>query len=181
MTQRPPPAPVPLPSRWPVAIRSAELLRGTLVRCGPGVRPVGWPETPRVRLAALDTWLDPGRIAILLTAAWVWGFARAPDSPLELATPQRKRPGALTPTGAVLHQHRYEAGSIQELGGFWVTTPARTLTDMLRLSEPFSGAHRIACRLILVSTPLSREQVHAALREQAAPFRRRARERLDGL
>ncbi len=80
---------VPRWDRWPEAVRSAELRAGSLVRCGPGYRPVGWPETPRVRAAALAPWLGAGRTAVLGTAAWIWGAAREPGSPLEIATEAR--------------------------------------------------------------------------------------------
>ena len=71
---------------WPEALRSAELRRGTLVACGPGVRGVGWPDSPRVRLAALAPWLSGGRVAAFRTAAWVWGAAREPGRPLRVTT-----------------------------------------------------------------------------------------------
>lgn len=80
---------VPRWDRWPEAVRSAELRAGSLVRCGPGYRPVGWPETPWVRAAALAPWLGAGRTAVLGTAAWIWGAAREPGSPLEVATEAR--------------------------------------------------------------------------------------------
>lgn len=163
---------------WPDAVRSAELQRGTLVRCGPGVRLVSWPETPRVRLTAIAPWLGAEHIAILQTAAWVWGAARSPGRPLELSTQHRRRTRAESPVGTLVHQYAYATNATVRFGDFEVTTPLRTITDLLRLPEDFTRVHRLACRLLLLSPEIDRALISTALGSGPPPHRRRARDRL---
>ncbi|QYM76068.1 hypothetical protein [Leucobacter luti] len=166
---------------WPAAIRSAELQRGTLVRCGPGVRLVSWPETPRVRLTALAPWLGTELIAVLETAAWVWGASSTPGRPMHLSTQHRRRTRGEPPVGALVHQFSYAPHAIVRYGPFEVTTPLRTVTDLLRLPEEFTHAHRVSCRLLLLSAEIERSLVDGALAVGPPPHRRRARARLSAL
>lgn len=174
----PSPPPVPRFDRWPHAVRSAELLRGTLVRCGPGVRPVGWPETPRVRAAALAPWLTPDRIAIRMSAAWIWGAARRPDAPLELSTADRRRPEPGAHRDHLLRQFRYADDALRLLDGFVVTDPEQTVYDLLRVPHGFGRRHRVACRLLLRLVPDGREGVAQRLERQHSHYRALARSRL---
>ncbi len=170
--------PVPRFERWPDAVRSAELLRGTLVRCGPGVRAVGWPETPRVRAAALAPWLTPGRIAIRMSAAWIWGAARRPDAPLELSTAGRRRPGPGAHRDHLLHQFAYDDAALRSLDDFTVTGPEQTVYDLLRMPAGFTRRHAVACRLLLQLVPDGRAGVEERLERQHSHYRALARSRL---
>ncbi|MBL3698084.1 type IV toxin-antitoxin system AbiEi family antitoxin [Leucobacter luti] len=169
---------MPRVDTWPAAVRSAELTRGTLVRCGPGVRLVGWPETPRTRLAALAPWLASGHVAVLRTAAWVWGATRSPGRPLEVSALRHRGAHSMRATEVRVHEYRLSAAEVARFGQFATTGPLRTVADLLRLSAEFTPAHRIACRLLLVAHGLSRAAVLEALAAGPAPQRRRARERL---
>ncbi|MBL3686917.1 hypothetical protein D3248_08130 [Leucobacter zeae] len=168
-----PSRPVPVPpriDRWPVAVRSAELQRGTLVRCGPGLRLVGWPESPRVRLHALAPWGADRRIAVMATAAWVWGALRSPDPELDFGTGGGRAAGARAPLTRI-REFSCAPDEIIAFGEFRVTAPERTLVDMLRHTASFAPAHRVACRLLLLGVPGGR----AALRERIACGRRQYR------
>lgn len=175
------PRAIPRIDRWPQAVRSAELLRGALARCGPGLRPVGWPETPRVRAAALAPWLAPDRIAIRMSAAWIWGAARDPGAPLEFSTAGRRRPARRVHPDHLLHQFGYAEDAVERLGDFSVTTPEQTVHDLLRLPSGFTARHRVACRLLLQLVPDGRRGVAGRLCAQHAQYRALARERLSGL
>lgn len=180
MTQRSLP-PLPCFDHWPAAVRSAERLRGTLLRCGPGVRGVGWPETPRVRAAALRPWLDADHVAVRLTAAWVWGVCREPGHPLEFSTLNRRRPERRTPApGVSVHQFAY---AHHELSAFApdlrVTTPAQTACDLLRNPEAFDRAHLVAVRLLIRMIPGGSDQLRTTLRNGRAQYRAVALRRLD--
>lgn len=133
---------------WPEALRSAERLRGSLVPCGPGVRGIGWPETPRVRTAALAPWLGGGRIATHLTAAWVWGAARSPGRPLQVTARSGRRSYGVDSEWLRVYELRYTEADTHRFGEFGVTTPLRTVIDMLHGDAPFTAVERIACRLL---------------------------------
>lgn len=173
--------PVPRFDRWPQAVRSAELLRGSLVRCGPGVRAVGWPETPRVRAAALAPWLTPDRIAIRMSAAWIWGAARRPDPMLELSTAGRRRPAHRARRDHLLHQFAYPETAVRALDGFAVTDPEQTIYDLLRLPHAFGHRHRLACRLLLGMVADGRTGIERRLELQHPHYRAVARARLERL
>ncbi|MFT4232259.1 MAG: hypothetical protein QM606_05720, partial [Leucobacter sp.] len=160
------------------AVRSAELLRGALVRCGPGVRPVGWPDVPRVRAAALAPWLSADRIAIRMCAAWIWGAAREPGLPLEFSTTERRRPGRREHPDHLLHQFAYDERALHRFDGFALTAPEQTLHDLLRIPEAFSPDRRVACRLLLRLVEGGRDRVEQRIGEQRGPFRTLARTRL---
>ena len=176
----PSPTMPPRIDRWPVAVRSAELLRGTLARCGPGHRLVGWPESPGVRLQALAPWGSEARIAVLDTAAWAWGALRDPGSVLDFGTGGGRAGGSRAPMTRI-HEFTHPEDEIVDFGGFRVTTRVRTVTDLLRHAEQFTRQHRVACRLLL----LSAEQGRAELRDRIAHGRRQYRatalRRLDAL
>ncbi|WP_146120021.1 hypothetical protein [Leucobacter massiliensis] len=163
---------------WPEAVRSAELMRGTLLRCGPGVRLAAWPETPRVRAAALAPWLTPDRIAIRMVAAWVWGAARDPGRPLEFSTAGRRRPSAQRRSELVLRQYHYPEGTVVPLDGLLVTVPEQTVYDLLRSPGDFGDRQRLACRLLAQLVSGGRAGLAARLEQQHAQFRALARRRL---
>ena len=172
-----PPAP-PRVDGWPPAVRSAELLRGTLVRCGPGARLAAWPESPRVRAAALAPWTAPDRIAIAGTAAWIWGAARHPGTPLELSTARGRRPPLGVPSDVRLRQFRFRPGELAVLDGLALTTPLRTAADLLRAPAPFAAPHRATCRLLLRLVDGGAEAAGRVIAAERRPSRGLALERL---
>lgn len=175
------PAP-PIPprlDRWPAAVRSAELLRGAAVRCGPGVRLISWPETPAVRAAAISRAFEHDRVAARLTAAWIWGAAREPGTPLRFIASRGRLLGDVMRAGIAVHEYRLEGSEIAEVGGLSVTTPVRTVYDLLR--APHLGRRElVACRCLL-----GRNGVRAGLRAfiaaRSRPYDERVRLRLEDL
>lgn len=166
---------------WSIAELSAEMLRGSVTVCGPGHRLLSWPETPRVRLTALAPWTLPDRIAVLDTAAWVWGAMCDPGRPLQLSTFDGVRAPTVQGPDASVHQYRYRDEEIVQFGEFFVTSPARTVHDLLRLDEPVPPARRVACRLLLAATAGGAETVRAATTGRSRPHNRRVLERLAAL
>lgn len=148
---------------WPPAVRSAELIRGTLVRCGPGLRPVAWPDIPRVRLAALAPWLGCDRVPTHLTAAWVWGAAAHPGSPLQLAVSGGTRRPEFTPRDVHVRSLSFGMDELAPFGSFSVTSPTRTICDLLRTRQRPDLATRVACRLLLRLIPGGHSVVLAAI------------------
>ena len=176
------PAAPPSFAHWPHAVRSAALLTGTLVRCGPGERAVGWPDTPRARCAALAQQLAGTYIAAEETAAWVWGTARDPGSPLSLITQGTRAPatfelGRDAQLIKVKHFRLYP-GDVEHIDGHRVTTPERTLYDLLRSPEPFTAARRVASRLLLRMGSDAPTGVQARVERSSFADRARAHRRI---
>lgn len=134
---------------WPTALRSAGRLHGALVPCGPGVRGVGWPETPRVRATALAEFIGEDRVATHLTAAWVWGAARDPGRPLRASVPAKRRYTGIDTEMLRVSELRLSESDVTPLGRFAVTTPLRTVLDLLHDPDGFGPVERIACRLLV--------------------------------
>lgn len=171
-----PPVP-PCAARTPVAVRSADLLTGVLVRCGHGTRPVGWPETPRVRASSLSPWVRSGQIVLGLTAAWIWSARRTPGRRIELTTARgRTRVPGEVPICTV-REVRLPPEETTMFGGIGVTTPLRTLFDLLHRPQPFELDDVVCCRLLAHQVPGWPEALHGILREHRSAFRARANDR----
>lgn len=160
------------------AVRSAELLRGSLVRCGPGVRGVGWPETSGVRALALPHPDAGGHelVAVAYTAAWVWGAEWNNDSPIVFSTLQRMR--FLRTAIAPLHVREYAIAPSDTVAicGVRVTTPERTVYDLLYLDEDEYELYGVnALRSLVEHSPhLARSDITRAFHTRNRPHRRRA-------
>src|SRR5690554_1436589 len=139
--------------RWPVALRSAMLLRGALVRCGPGVRGVSWPDCAAVRLEALRPWLTEDLVAVHLTAAWVWGAALDPADPLCIASLAGRRPAPSSSPGVRRYEQRFSPDELVSFGALRVTNELRTILDLLHIPGEFGCAERLACALMISRLP----------------------------
>lgn len=175
--------PRPLPRippvyRWPIAVRSAEALRGTLVRCGPGLRLAGWPETSRVRATALAPWYTEHRVAVKMSAAWIWGASRHPGRPLRFATLGGRRAEMVSSSILILQQLRFATDDVIYLDKFAVTSPLRTALDLLRDPDEFDATTRATFRLLLPLLHGGRRTVETALIEGPQAYRNVALERL---
>ena len=166
---------------WPIAIQSAERLRGTVMRCGPGLRAVGWPETPRVRLATLAPWLEGKRVATHLTAAWVWGAARSLGPRIQVSTRVGRRGVTAHNPELRVYEIRYTQADTHQFGKFRVSTPLRTIIDLLYDHAGFDKRERVACRLLTRLVPGGIDEVRMYLDTHPRPYRSRAHERLRAL
>lgn len=134
---------------WQVTLVSAALLTGTLVRCGPGVRAVGWPDTPLARATALAPLITGRYVAVEQTAAWIWGAMDSPGTPLTLSTRVGRVPQA-DQDHLARKQFRLAPDDIAQLAEHTVTTPERTAYDLLRAPDRFTTPRRVACRLLIL-------------------------------
>ena len=159
-------------------MRSAARLHGALVPCGPGFRGVGWPETPTVRASALAEFLVDDRIATHLTAAWVWGAARSPGRPLRVSTKARRRVTLPATEQLRVAEARLAPEDSCRLGDFGVTTPLRTMLDLLHDPEDFGPAELVACRVLSQQVPNGWRSVSEHVTEHRRPYRRSAELRL---
>lgn len=148
----------------PVAISSAELLHGTLRRLGPGIVPAHWPDTSLTRAAALRDYLRSNLIPCGMTAAWIWQTAPPPTlshpQPSQQATSTSRQmhfpltfctAGSLTqkvPSWYSLHRFKLAPQDVIKLGTISVTSPARTLADILRSRIELTRTVIVTCRLL---------------------------------
>ena len=171
------PAP-PRIDRWPVAVRSAARLRGALATCGPGVRGIGWPESPAVRLVALAPWVGTELAVCGITAAWVWGARREPGRPLHATAARGRRAGIGDPAALSVHEYRVASGDIVELEGLRVTSRLRTAEELLYHEPVFGPAERASCRLLLLGVPEGADALRERIEGSRRPHRVRARSRM---
>ncbi|MFF8817955.1 hypothetical protein ACF07D_08165 [Leucobacter sp. NPDC015123] len=183
-TTRPIPSP-PRVDHWAPALRSAALLTGTLVRSGPGLRPVSWPDTEKSRCAALGGLLLERYAAAEQTAAWIWGACRSPGPRMRLITLRGRAPAGFELVGlrrlASISHFRLVEGDIARIGEYGVTSRSRTVYDLLRSPEPFTAARLVAARLLMLTEPGIADRL-ATRADAASPIdRTRVRERLRAL
>lgn len=177
--EHPPHAGVPVDvTRWPHAVRSAELVRGTLVRCGPGLRFAAWPETAAVRAEAIRQELDDKQMPVLLAAAWVWGCARHPGTPFACSTQRGTRPKLRSQPQLTVHEFRYPDTDLVRCGPLTLPTPARTACDLVRLTDALEVTVVVAIRLLLRKAGLSRVEWEHTLRHGPGRHRKRAMQRV---
>lgn len=171
----------PRVDHWPPALRSAALLTGTLVRCGPGYRPVSWPDNAVARCTAIGGLLAQRYAAIEDTAAWIWGVRRSPGSPIRLLTRRGRAPASFeavhSDIDVLVSNYRLTPGDVVELAGYGVTSRIRTVYDLLRAQAPLGRERLIACRLLLLAEPGARgllaERATRASRADRARIERR--------
>lgn len=167
--------------KWPVAMQYAFHLRGALLRCGPGFRGAGWPETPCVRLCSLGSWLGQGRCASHLTAAWVWDASDEPGTPLSIAALAGRRGTLNSLENVRKHELRLATDEVQAFEDLWVTTPLRTAVDLLHDSEVFSAQQQTAVSRLMRQIPGGKEHLLACLSARRRPHRRLAESRLSAI
>lgn len=152
------------------------LLRGDLVRCGPGVRGIAWPDTPTVRLTALAPYLLDDRVASHLTAAWVWLATAELAEPVQIATsPQRGH--AVRHADSRIAQLAFAEHDTERLGDFLVTTPARTAFDLLHDPALTGSSSFAATRRLLRLVPDRGAALSEQLARERRPYTRLARKR----
>lgn len=165
---------------WPLPVQHAMRLRGALIPCGPGMRGAGWPDNPKVRLATLGAHLEHGLVAAYLTAAWVWDASPTPGAPLSVAAPAGSARWPVSPE-AHRFEFRFTPGDTMKLGNFGITSPRRTLLDLIHRPDIFDASTHEACRNLLNLLRGTREQVVEEIESTRRPHARLARERLHAL
>lgn len=149
----------PRVNHWPSALKSAAALQGTLIPTGPGYRAAAWPDTPAARCAALGALLTPRFAAAELTAAWVWGECETLPSPVSFTTRRGRVPPLLDISGVSLREFALTDDDLVYVGEFAVTSPSRTVFDIVRLLPSVTGAHSRICRRLLARAPGNWEAV----------------------
>lgn len=166
----------------PPTVLSAERLNGTVVQVGTFFAPLIGFDT---RLARLSTALVPYQDGVIYsgqTAAWIWGAIRELPLPAEYAVSTTKRMHIRTSTPHRKRELCFSDEDVAVLGGYHVTTPLRTVFDLLLSSQVLTRELRVACRLLFTCDGVTREAVLAKLNSSPrVPHTKRMRERLHNI
>lgn len=147
-------------------LSEAELLAaqsdGHTARVGEGFIPADAVETPALRARSLTPLIPPGTAGMGPTAVWIYGFcATAPvRHHVVRVTPKRIRP----PASPLVRLHETEVASAEltMIGPLAVTTPFRTLVDLLHLGNA-NPDFAPAARLLVQALPELHAQVEPVL------------------
>ena len=113
---------------------NAARLDGLLVEIGEGYMPADLPEDAGARAAALSPILTPGYAASGPTAAWVHGVGDAPPSRHHIQRAVDHRPRIEQRREVIAHEGRIPPADLIFVAAVPVTTPLRTLTDLVLTS-----------------------------------------------
>ena len=172
------PSPVLLPSpRLSASELRAAVLDGEVVAIGEGFVPIDAPVTAYARAASLAPLLIDQRVVIAdRSAAWVWGWGRAPAAIMtcvaitaRIPSPDRRR---LRSREVIIDDDERRM-----LGSVAVTAPVRTLLDLAR-HDPSDDVIALLAAGI-AAHDVAPETIEAALtRRRSLSFVRPARARL---
>lgn len=116
---------------------SAARLDGLLVEVGEGYMPADLPEDAGARASALAPILSPGYAASGPTAAWVHGIGDAPPQRHHLQRAVDRRPRVELRRNVVVHEGQVAPNDLLFVAAVPVTTPLRTLTDLVLTSSRY--------------------------------------------
>ncbi|MDP3949857.1 SAM-dependent methyltransferase [Microbacterium sp.] len=112
----------------------AARLDGLLVEVGEGYMPADLPEDAGARAAAVSPILSPGYAASGPTAAWVHGVGDTPPARHHTQRAVDHRPRIDQRRDVIAHEGRVPHSDLIVIGEIPVTTPLRTLTDLVLTS-----------------------------------------------
>lgn len=154
---------------------SALRLDGEVFAVGDGFVCSDSDDDPSMRIRAVSALLGRPRIAARRTACWIYGEDIACPRPVEVVVPAGKSQSTEALRGVRLRESLLADGEVVDLAGLLVTSPLRTVADLLR--EPaWSRTDARAVSGLMSRQDLSLERVAAALAD-----RRFQRERVRAL
>jgi hypothetical protein len=126
-----------LSSDLPLAELCAARLDGELYAIDSGYSPIDLPEDAEQRARSIIELCPDRIIAEQRTAAWIWGATDSPPTRHELCASLGARSKSAVPRRATVREVVIDEVSIVELGGIRVTTPLRTILDLVRFNDDF--------------------------------------------
>lgn len=163
----------------PLAIQSVERMAGSVVPLGATVWPVIGADTLHARLVAAQPNYQSGVIFQGLTAAWIWGARRESPIRLEYAVHHKHRVQISSRDPFVRREMTFLTEDISQIQGRMITSPLRTIFDLLQLPEPVFNHERVTLRLLFLIGSVSRAQVLGRLKmSPRTPHSREMRKRL---
>ncbi|HUH52979.1 MAG TPA: hypothetical protein VLZ31_02915 [Microbacteriaceae bacterium] len=169
-------------SLLPRSVINAELLLGSVVKCGPGVLGVGWPDSATARAATFKAFDPHDLVVVKESAAFVWGYEWRTSQMIEFSTLNAKRHLEPPPLNTVIHEYSIVDTETVSLAGVLVTTPLRTIYDLIYTSdEAFKTAAEHACIFLINKFSIQISDILAMLHSIRRPYRNRARRRVTQL
>lgn len=160
---------------------SAARIDGVLIEVGEGYMPPDLPEDAGARATSLTPIVPDGYALCGPTAAWVHGVRDAPPSCHHLQRISPRRPRISPARNVVVHERLIGADEFEFIAGMPVTTPLRTLTDLVLESRGGAETDRWM-RSLAAAAPALVPQVHALLAaRERMPGKRAALARLTDL
>jgi hypothetical protein len=163
----------------PIAELCAARLDGELYGLDEGFALIDAPPTNETRAAALGARAHERLIAEQHTAAWVWGASIDPPLRHEFCARIDRRTRPPFGTAFSVREVVIDETEIRMLGGMHVTSPLRTIIDLVRFSPLFADDDARIVRSLRERYGVSLVQCENALHERPhLPNKRRALERL---
>ncbi|OZB85135.1 MAG: hypothetical protein B7X41_08190 [Microbacterium sp. 14-71-5] len=140
--------------RLSLAELTAARLDGDVVGLGETFAPADLVETAVLRAASLIPLIPgmPGAAFAGMSAAWIHGAGDAAPEPHEIQSASGRRLRAPATRRIIVHDPILGPADLQRLGGVAVTTPERTLIDLLRWPVTLPERHEWA-RLLVQADP----------------------------
>ena len=118
-------------------------------------------------------------IADRLTAAWVYGVRADPPAALHVCVDRARRGTASVPPGFDLRQCALDRNDVVRIGGTRVTSPLRTVVDLLRTEQRFTAGLALQLQALLDLAGATSGDCRMHIRRRAqSPGTRRALVRL---
>jgi hypothetical protein len=149
----------------------AARLDGDLVEVGEAYLPADAVETAALRARSLLPLLTPTVAAAHTSAAWIHGALDAPPARHTLQRCVGWRLHQRWSRRFVYRESQLPAEDLMHLGGIAVTTPARTLVDLVRGGDP---ADRAAAHVLATLHPGILDDVRAWVAGRGGPGAHRA-------
>jgi len=161
------------------AVLSAERMNGTIVPLGHYYAPIINANSMVARLHCSLQPHHPDVIFSGLTAAWVWGALRDAPARMEYSVRANKRISIRTQIPHIKREMQFSSSDVVRIGPFEVTSPLRTVFDLVQSSAPMTVEMRVACRLLLLREDSARKKIlHTLKNKPRTPHATRVREQI---
>ncbi|MDO4241781.1 MAG: hypothetical protein Q4C71_04535 [Microbacteriaceae bacterium] len=166
-------------NQMPHPVLAGMISRGTVERCGPGVRGVTWKDTPILRAAILQALIPEQTTLVQESAAWVWGAKTCENQHLiQCNQGHTRKLSDSDSTSPIVTLHifnkRLQGNDVCKINEQRITTPLRTISDLLLSSSNFTPQLRAACRFLATLPGLTPTSVLQHLRLRSVPYKHRA-------
>ena len=158
----------------PLAELSAMRLDGEIVAVDQCFAPFDDFPSPEQRASALALNLGERLIAERHSAAWVWGGLDKPPTPHEFCVAHNARVTRRPVPHLTVREVVLAEGDVIEIGGVAVTSPRRTIADLVRFSEQWDDRDGLMITRLLTANDLSVTQALRELDRHKLPYKRRA-------
>lgn len=162
----------------PLAELSAMRLDGEIVAVDQCFAPFDDFPSPEQRASALALNRGERLIAERHSAAWVWGALDHPPTPHEFCVAHNARVTRRPVPHLTVREVVLAEGDVIEIGGVAVTSPQRTIADLVRFSDHWGQRDGIIVSRLLTAGGLTVAQALRELDRHKLPHKRRATERL---